>query len=156
MQNANLKTSPEIKRRQHWISILSRALPAELEGYWKEIEAQTSFSHLRQPETGLVMTRARAGGRGQRFNLGEATITRCSVTLSSGEIGHSYVCGRNKRHAELAAVFDALLQNQAMGSRLQSDLITKIEARLTSERKAREEKVSATKVDFFTMARGED
>jgi alpha-D-ribose 1-methylphosphonate 5-triphosphate synthase subunit PhnG len=142
--------------RQYWMSLLSRSNASELKTYWDELSLDYSFTHLRKPEIGLVMVRARAGGKGQRFNLGEASVTRCSVKLETGEIGHSYVTGRNKAHAELAAVFDALLQNEQMNDRLKACVITPIAQRLKEERRIREEKVASTKVDFFTMVRGED
>jgi len=156
IQNTSLGQDENIKARQRWISILARSSSDELQAYWDEFSPSQNFTHLRQPETGLVMVRGRTGGNGQRFNLGEASVTRCSIHLDSGEIGHSYVKGRNKRHAELAAVFDALLQNQEWGPRLDEAMIKSIEARLNKSKKERETKVASTKVDFFTMVRGED
>ena len=69
---------------------------------------------MRGPETGLVMVRGRAGGSGSPFNLGEMTVTRCTVQLGSGTAGHAYIAGRDERQAELAAVADALLQDPAL------------------------------------------
>ncbi len=66
---------------------------------------------MRGPEGGLVMVRGRAGGGGAPFNLGEMTVTRCTVRLGSGLVGHAYVAGREPRRAELAALVDALMQD---------------------------------------------
>ncbi len=146
----------DTKQRQHWVSILSRSSADELQSLWDKLSLSQRYRQLRQPETGLVMVRGRAGGIGQQFNLGEATVTRCSITLESGEIGHSYVAGRSKKHAELAAVFDGLLQNLDWRERLMSEVVSVIEQRLSKTRREREAKVASTKVDFFTMVRGED
>lgn len=156
MSEKQKNESPEIKARQHWISVLSRSNATELQAYWDELSLDYAYTHLRKPETGLVMVRARAGGKGQRFNLGEATVTRCSISLENGEIGHAYVTSRNKLHAELAAVFDALLQQKDLKAALTEKIIIPIEKRLSQEKASREEKVASTKVDFFTMVRGED
>lgn len=150
--SSDLKT----QARQRWISILSRSSRDELEFYWNGFEDRTPFTVLRAPETGLVMVRGRAGGTGGQFNLGEATITRCTVQLESGETGHAWVCGRSQRHAELAAAFDACLQSDAFHDALETSVIVPIEERLEAEKRHRQEKVAATKVDFFTMVRGED
>src|SRR5262245_12031208 len=97
--------------RRRWMSVLAQASADELEGRWREVPAPPRHRMLRRPETGLVMVRGRAGGTGARFNVGEATVTRCAVELEGGAIGVAYVRGRDQRHAELAAVLDALLQD---------------------------------------------
>jgi alpha-D-ribose 1-methylphosphonate 5-triphosphate synthase subunit PhnG len=91
------------------------------------------------------------GGEGQRFNLGEMTVTRCVVQLDDETTGIAYVAGRDRHHAELAAVVDALLQN----GRLPLEAITPLRAAIEAEREARATDVAATKVDFFTLVRGE-
>ena len=71
-----------------------------------------------------------------------------------GEVGHAFVMGRAHEHAVRAAICDALLQGP------DSDLAQTVIAPLAQERVERERdlalKNAATKVDFFTMARGED
>ncbi len=152
----NTDGTVDVTLRQHWISVLSRSSSDELCAYWEDLSPGLTYSMLRQPETGLVMVRARAGGKGQRFNLGEASVTRCSVSMETGEVGHGYVTGRNKRHAEMAAVFDALLQNEKWKARLLENVITPIDERIQKSKNERQAKVASTKVDFFTMVRGED
>ncbi len=145
-----------IEKRQHWISILSRSNATELQAFLAEFSQVPTHRTLREPETGLVMVRGRAGGSGQPFNLGEASVTRCSISLQSGEVGHAYVTGRDRTHAQLAALFDGLLQHPDWHLSIMEQVICVIENRLKTERGLRKAKVAATKVDFFTMVRGED
>lgn len=142
--------------RQRWMSALASAPCTELESAWARLADGESFAHLRATETGLVMTRGRAGGSGQRFNLGEMTVTRACVKLSSGVVGHAYIAGRDKRHAELAAAFDALMQCPAHHDAFEQSLIKPLVLARETRRREIAQKAAATKVDFFTMVRGED
>lgn len=142
--------------RSRRISLLAKADTAELEAAWQDLDAPPSYNMLRPAECGLVMVRGRVGGTGAPFNLGEMTMTRCAVALPSGETGFGYVAGRAQRHAELAAVFDALLQDPERRTTLERALIARIERRLAERRQERAAKTAATKVDFFTLVRGED
>ena len=142
--------------RRHWISVLSRSTANELERHWAEAAVTADIRILRAPETGLVMVRGRAGGSGRRFNAGETTVTRCAVMLSSGEKGHGWVLGRDGRHARLAAMFDACLQRPELHRTLMDKVIIPVERAQQQARLARRGKVAATKVDFYTMVRGED
>lgn len=142
--------------RARWMSALAQAGPVAVEAAWDRLESPPSYRLLRAAETGLVMVRGRAGGTGAPFNLGEMTVTRCSVALEDGRVGHAYVPGRDGRHAERAAVLDALLQDEAARERLERLVI----GPLVAVRQAREEetraRVAGTKVEFFTMVRGEE
>jgi alpha-D-ribose 1-methylphosphonate 5-triphosphate synthase subunit PhnG len=111
-----------------------------------------THSILRGPETGLVMLRGRMGATGNAFNLGEATVTRCTLKLPSGTEGHAYVMGRNFDHARRAALCDAIFQENAekLGS-----VLAALEKYLTSQHQTMAAKAAATKVDFFTMVRGD-
>src|SRR5206468_4389429 len=80
---------------------------------WNEAGLPSDAELLRGPETGLVTVRGRIGGGGAPFNVGEATVTRATVRLFSGQVGHSYALGRDKRKAKLAAIADALWQDPA-------------------------------------------
>ncbi|MBL8790688.1 MAG: phosphonate C-P lyase system protein PhnG [Rhizobiales bacterium] len=108
---------------------------------------------LRKPETGLVMVRGRMGGSGAAFNLGETTVTRCSVKLASGTEGHGYVMGRNADHALRVALCDAVFQDEPQTLVPVLDALEDVllRARIESASKA-----AATRVDFFTMVRGDD
>jgi alpha-D-ribose 1-methylphosphonate 5-triphosphate synthase subunit PhnG len=120
--------------------------------------ANATFEHLqalRAPETGLVMVRGRIGGTGAPFNVGEMTVTRCSVRLADGTIGHGYLAGRNGDHARLAAILDAMLQHPDHGLALFDRVIVPLEMRRDVRLRDRSAKSAATKVDFFTMVRGD-
>jgi len=149
--------APEnISDRQRWMGVLARASKEELETFWKIHGQGLKYDLPRKPECGLVMVRGRAGGRGQRFNVGEVIVTRCSVRLADGTVGHAYVIGRDQVHSELAAAFDALLQNPSLNKGLMSNVILPLEQKHRIACRERSKKVAATKVDFFTMVRGED
>src|SRR5690606_24877558 len=106
-------------------------------------------------QTGMAMVRARTGGTGAQFNLGEITVTRCAVSLAAGAMGVAYVQGRSARHAEQAAVLDALLQTADWRDRIRQAVIEPL-ARHHAARKARQAAAAAaTRVEFFTLARGE-
>ena len=111
---------------------------------------------LRMPEAGLVMLRGRMGATGAAFNFGEATVTRCAVRLAGGPDGHAYVMGRNAAHARLAALCDALLQTPEQAGQVRERVIAPLEARLQQGHVEAAGKAAATKVDFFTMVRGDD
>lgn len=143
----------DIKQRQIWVGILAQALPQELEDAYQDLDNRPDYHMLRQPECGLAMVRGRAGGNGQAFNFGEMTITRASVTLGD-YTGHAYIKGRNKRQAELAAIFDALLQSGNYPT-LPETLIAPIADRIKQAKRQQRQKSAATKVEFFTMVRGE-
>ncbi len=147
--------------RQHWLGVLARARRDELE---RHVEALTlpAFTWLRRPEVGMVMLRGRAGGTGQPFNLGEATVTRCAVRAGNA-VGTGHVLGRDARHAELVARLDAALQDAALqdaalkDSAQQAALIDAVIAPLKDMQRARREAASraaaTTKVEFFTLVR---
>lgn len=144
--------------RQRRLRLLARADRATLEAALAALPTQPEWRRLKQPETGLAMVRARAGGAGRRFNLGEMTVSRCVVALEgdSQSMGVGYVQGRDRRRAELVAVFDALSQDAAGAEKIEELLIAPVERKLAEERQVRDAKVAATKVDFFTLVRGED
>lgn len=138
--------------RRGWMSALAKADPARLASLMPDLPV---LEHLRPPEVGAVMVRGRIGATGAPFNLGEMTVTRCSVRLADGTVGHGYVQGRDKTHALRAAALDALMQTD-QAERLQAVVLDVLIAEAGAARKTRAEKAAATKVDFFTMVRGED
>lgn len=147
---------PANVRRAAWMRVLSLASPAALEGAFGALDGLPAHQVLRPAETGMAMVRARSGGTGARFNLGEMTVTRCAVTLGDGVVGVAYVQGRSLRHAEQAAVADALLQLPDWHDTVQAHLVQPL-ARQHADRVERQARVAAqTKVEFFTMVRGED
>lgn len=145
----------EIPARRRWMAVLAQAKEAELDSAFASLPEPPAYALLRAPEVGLAMLRARAGNTGGRFNLGEMTMTRCSVALSGGAVGHAYLAGRKPRAAELAAVFDALLQDPARREALERTLIAPVAARLEAAAAAVAARTAATRVEFFTMVRGD-
>ena len=90
------------------------------------------------------------------FNLGEMTVTRCALTLESGAVGHAYIQGRRKADAEAAALVDALMQTGPAADQVRAAVLEPLEAEQTARTSERAAKAAATKVEFFTMVRGED
>ena len=141
--------------RQRWMAVLARASTGDLRRGWNAITDAPQYRFLRQPEIGLAMVRGRAGGTGTRFNLGEMTVTRCVVETDSGCTGHAYIAGRDTEKATLAALFDALLQNADRRAALLATVIAPLAMDQNRRIRERQSKVAATKVDFFTMVRGD-
>jgi len=142
--------------RRRWMSVLALATPDEIDAVWRELGDPPAYARVRGPEVGLVMVRARAGGTGLRFNIGETTVTRCAVQLVGGALGQAWVCGRDVRHAERAAVFDALLQDVGRRGVLEATVIEPLARARDARRRAATTRAEATRVEFFTMVRGED
>jgi alpha-D-ribose 1-methylphosphonate 5-triphosphate synthase subunit PhnG len=138
--------------RKSWMATLAKASPSRLAALMHDLPPHTV---LRQPEIGAVMVRGRIGGTGAAFNLGEMTVTRASVRLASGEVGHAWVQGRDKGHALRAAAIDALMQTDRADD-LTACVLCPLEAEAQAVKASRAAKAAATKVDFFTMVRGED
>ncbi|WP_118184822.1 phosphonate C-P lyase system protein PhnG [Paraburkholderia phosphatilytica] len=165
--------APAPSLRRTWMAVLSRTPRAELEA---ALDAALDgidpprFDWLRQPETGLAMVRGRVGGTGNAFNLGEATVTRATLRLRDARstsahenaeaeadaiVGVACHLGRDKRRVELAAFADALLQMPEHHARLQVQLIEPLAARIAEARSARRRDAASTRVEFFTMVRGD-
>ncbi|WP_128515489.1 phosphonate C-P lyase system protein PhnG [Tabrizicola thermarum] len=138
--------------RKSWMATLAKAPPARLAALFPDLPPHHV---LRQPEIGAVMVRGRVGGTGAAFNLGEMTVTRASIRLATGEVGHAWVQGRDRAHALRAAAVDALMQTGAAAD-LAMRVLKPLAAEAEAARAARAAKAAATKVDFFTMVRGED
>lgn len=155
-KNISFNRLMDIAARQRWMGLLARAEDGALTDVWQAADQDSGYERLRGPETGLVMVRGRAGGSGSPFNLGEMTVTRCSVRLADGTVGHAYVAGRRPEHAERAAVIDALMQDDAKRSALEAVIIQPLETRERERRQRRAGESAATKVEFFTLVRGED
>jgi len=163
------------RARAAWMALLARAPLALLEQGLQAQLAPRRAEWLRRPETGLYMVQGRAGGTGQRFNLGELTVTRCALRTAaepgdqegaqqgvqqgvqqgqpSATVGVAYVLGRSHLHAELAAWADALLQQAPLHAVLEPTLLAPLRLHLAQLQAQRQARAQATKVDFFTLAR---
>ena len=140
--------------RQTWMAILAKSSVVDLEQQVKTLGEIPKYTFLRNSEIGLAMVRGRAGGTGEAFNLGEMTVTRCVIKMQDIQ-GFGYVGGRSKRHAELAAVCDGLLQQNEWRDRVQELVIQPLHTKLTARQEKQQRQTEATKVEFFTMLRGE-
>lgn len=136
------------------MATLAKASLEQLEQQVAALGSLPSYRFLREPEIGLTMVRGRAGGTGQVFNLGEMTMTRCVVVVED-VTGFGYVGGRSPRHAELAAVCDALLQLQKWHEAVTTTVLTPLAEAAHRQQDTQQRQTAATKVNFFTLLRGE-
>ncbi len=150
-----MNTTFSAQARKAWMGLLASADEARLTRLWGACDQDPAFDWLRAPEVGAVMVRGRMGGSGAPFNLGEMTVTRCALSLADGTVGHGYVQGRSKAKAEMAAKIDALMQTGAAEG-LRAKVLAPLEQERERAKEARASKAAATKVEFFTMVRGED
>jgi alpha-D-ribose 1-methylphosphonate 5-triphosphate synthase subunit PhnG len=146
-----LDQSPTRDRRQ-WMATLARAPAERLTALLRAAPPLPAYAVLRGPETGLVMVRGRMGGGGDPFNMGEMTVTRCTIRTDAGVIGHAWIAGRNAGHAELAAAVDAGMQDKALAPALQEAVLDPLDAEEAARRAAIAARAAATRVDFFTLA----
>jgi alpha-D-ribose 1-methylphosphonate 5-triphosphate synthase subunit PhnG len=153
MTNQTLQENQAARRQ--WLGVLSRAGQTELEQALAALADLPPIEHVRPAEPGMVMLRGRVGGTGDAFNLGEATVTRCALRVGAGALGVGYTLGRDRRKAELVALFDALLQDEARQVQLQRTVITPMQQRQAAAREATSRSAAASKVEFFTFVRGE-
>lgn len=147
-----------LNERQVWMATLAKTHIERLENVVENLGELPNYYHLRPPEIGLAMVRGRAGGTGQQFNLGEMTMTRCVVRIDTQEessVGFGYVAGRSRRHAELAAVCDALMQLPSWHDKVQTGVIEPLQAEAVRSRDLQKRQTAATKVNFLTLIRGE-
>ena len=141
-------------QRKAAMAVLAHSDAAEIARCLEPI-AVPGYENLREPENGLVMLRGRIGGDGAPFNLGEATVSRAAVRLATGEVGFGYVLGRDRRKAQMIALCDALVQSNEFSEAVEENVLTPLRAAMVSERDRRAAETAATRVDFYTMVRGE-
>ena len=149
--------SQDKSARQGWMGLLARAPSDRLSQLFPDLPPH---SLLRPASVGAVMVQGRTGGVGAPFNLGEMTVTRASVELlvdagAGGAVGHAYVQGRSKDHALRAALVDALMQTD-QAAQIEAQVLAPLRAEEQARRAARAAHAAATKVEFFTLVRGED
>jgi alpha-D-ribose 1-methylphosphonate 5-triphosphate synthase subunit PhnG len=150
----SLETIPMPRRDR--MAVLTRSNAGRLHDLWSSLGLNPGCTPLRGPEAGLVMLRGRVGSTGEAFNVGEATVTRASVKLDNGAVGHAVALGRDAEKARLAAIIDALCQDAETAARIDAELIAPIKCGLDDADEKRRQETAATRVDFFTMVRGED
>ena len=148
--------SAEQSARKRALDVLAAAPAKALAERWAAFGDQPAHQRIRGPETGLVMVRGRIGGGGSPFNLGEVTVTRATIRLASGTVGHGQSLGTDRKKARLAAIFDALWQEEASRAFVEEKLLQPIARHIAAAAQQKADETAATRVDFFTMVRGED
>ena len=141
-------------RRRAAMAVLAHSSASDIAARLGAIALPT-HENLREAENGLVMVRGRVGGDGAPFNLGEATVSRAAVRLSSGEIGFGYTLGRDREKARLIALCDAMVQSDEFAAAIEAEVVVPLRAAMLEKRSRRATEAAATRVDFYTMVRGE-
>lgn len=139
----------EMSARRRWLSVLARAPRERLAEALADADL-TGIDWPRPGETGMVMVEGRAGGRGRRFCVGQATVTRATAARG-GRSGIGYVQGHDAARAEMMALADLMLQ-EGRGD-LDARLLAPEAVRQAAVRDDRARAAAATQVEFFTMAR---
>jgi alpha-D-ribose 1-methylphosphonate 5-triphosphate synthase subunit PhnG len=139
--------------RQHCLHVLSISNVYTLVLIWDELDLKQKYTWLRKAETGAVMVRGRTGGSGAPFNMGEMTVTRATVRLEDGTVGFGNTAGRDLRKAETIALLDAAFQRDPHMAQRHIPLLA---AAIAAKRESQGRKAAATKVEFFTLVRGEN
>ena len=138
------------------MAVLAQAEADEIERGLRLAGDGVEFTEPRPAEIGLIMLRGRIGGDGAPFNVGEATVTRAAVQLASGVVGFGYVLGRDRRKARAVALCDALLQADGYRQSVEQHILAPLRLAQQQHRVFAQEQTAATRVDFFTLVRGED
>jgi alpha-D-ribose 1-methylphosphonate 5-triphosphate synthase subunit PhnG len=140
--------------RQAWLAVLAHAPRAALAERAPTATAGHAFDWLREPETGLALVRARIANRGDRFNLGEVTLTRCiaRVTIdghATAGVGHTL--GRDEQRARWVAQLDALLQQPCVQQQLMAQVIAPLRAVRELALAQEQARHAASRVSFYTL-----
>ncbi|MBS0247381.1 MAG: phosphonate C-P lyase system protein PhnG [Proteobacteria bacterium] len=147
---------PDLTERREALAVLAAAESQEIARGLRQLDDGLTYSEPRPPEVGLVMLRGRIGSRGAPFNAGEATVTRAAVQLSSGEMGFGYVLGRDREKARLVALCDALWQVADRRAAVEAEVLAPLRQQQKEKKDIERARTAATRVDFFTLVRGED
>ena len=176
----DVKNSHPVKKRQQLLSVLSKSSFDDINRFWQSLSIVPSYSLLKAPEVGMTMVRAKTGGTGQAFNMGEMTVTRTVIRLDVSEghlkessseekgveekcveekrtdiIGFGYTAGRDTKKSELIAVVDAYFQLPEYTDLIEEKILQPLLDKQRHQEESEAKKVDATKVNFFTMVRGE-
>jgi alpha-D-ribose 1-methylphosphonate 5-triphosphate synthase subunit PhnG len=142
--------------RRAALAVLAAARVDEMSAVFDGLPEMPRFETVRAPEPGLVMARGRIGGGGAPFNFGEVTVTRAVVRSESGEVGFGHVLGRDTERALMVAKLDALWQSPRTREVVETRVLAPVRRRIAAEDSATGRKTAATRVNFFTLVRGED
>ena len=111
----------------------------------------------RRPPSDRIGSRHAARPHGWRrppFNLGEATVTRAAIVLADGRTDFAYQLGRDRQKARAAAIVDALWQGEERAAIERA--LAPVRQRIADAATQAARRTAATRVNFFTMVRGED
>ena len=148
--------TPDVRQeRAHWLSVMARARYADLKSLWDNLPKKPAWQHLKQPEIGMIMVRGSTGGDGAAFNLGEMTVARCVVRVEGGFIGVGYVAGRNLAHAELVAIIDGYAQSPQAFPTVRDGIVEPLALLERRQQVAISRKTASSRVEFFTVSRGD-
>ena len=151
---ATAAESAMVARRKAAMTVLAHSDSARIAECLRAIDLP-AHEALREPENGLVMVRGRIGGDGAPFNLGEATVSRAAVRLATGEVGFGYTLGRDLAKARMIALCDAMMQSRGLADAVEANVLAPLRASMAAQRRRKSAEAAATRVDFYTMVRGE-
>lgn len=141
-------------QRQAWLSVLAHAPRDALAEHAERCSLGQAFDWLREPETGLALVRARIANRGDRFNLGEVTLTRCIARVSldgHATAGVGHVLGRDAQRARWVAQLDALLQQPTLQEHLLAEVLAPLRALRQAKLAQEQARHAASRVSFYTL-----
>jgi len=141
-------------QRKAAMAVLAHSAAADITRCMEAIDVP-DHADLREAENGLVMVRGRIGGDGAPFNLGEATVSRAAVRLATGEVGFGYTLGRDPAKARMIALCDAMVQSPELAGTVEASVLAPLRAAMIGKRDRKAAEAAATRVDFYTMVRGE-
>jgi alpha-D-ribose 1-methylphosphonate 5-triphosphate synthase subunit PhnG len=151
---SELDVNENQRKRQYQLSVLAKSNYADIIAVWSPLNIEVNYHCLKAPETGMVMVKARAGGEGSDFNMGEMTVTRTVVQLENKQLGFGYCSGRDHKKSELIAMIDAASQLDQYSDVIAVHVIDELARKNQNANQQQKEKVDSTKVNFFTMVRG--
>jgi alpha-D-ribose 1-methylphosphonate 5-triphosphate synthase subunit PhnG len=141
--------------RQRWMALLGGASVKDLETEKEKLRPDIDWEFILKPEVGLLMVQSKADGSHPGFNLGEMSVTKCVLQVQGQYLGYAVILGSDLVHAELAALFDGLLQHPDFRDDLKNSLISNLALKQKEKDRALEKETADTRVEFFTLKRGE-
>ena len=63
--------------------------------------------------------------------------------------------GRDRQKAQMIALCDALVQSDQFASAVEANVVAPLRAAMVSDQNRKAQETAATRVDFYTMVRGE-
>ena len=137
--------------RARWLDVLAQA-PGELLAELADpLLLNEPYSLLRGPETGLFMANARIDGGGNRFNLAEIPVSRCTVRGARNIAGVGYRMGRCHQSVLRIARLDALLQDPGRSDEIHQRIVAPLQAYLDASHADEAARTATSRVRFDTL-----